>query len=380
MNAQREWFDTDYYAVLGVDRGADHRAITKAYRKLARELHPDQNPGDAAAEERFKQVAAAYDVLGDEKKRAEYDEVRRLGPNAGGFSFNAADMSGFGDLFGQMFGSGGRSRGSSGVGPRRGDDLEARLTLEFADAVRGVTTSLSLISDDRCSTCSGSGAAPGTGVRTCGVCGGRGVVDENQGPFSFSSPCRACGGRGSTIEKPCPTCSASGVEKRQRTVPVRIPPGVADGQTIRLKGKGTPGRNGGPAGDLLVEIAVRPHDRFGRKGDDLTVAVPVAFTDLVLGAEVAVPTLDGSTVRLRLRPGTPSGSRHRVAGRGVSRRRGGREVTGDLIATVNVVVPTELSDGERSAIEALAAATSVGGEGDVSSIPVDDAAPGGDEG
>ncbi|NCW49653.1 MAG: molecular chaperone DnaJ, partial [Actinobacteria bacterium] len=251
---------------------------------------------------------------------------------------------------------------------------------EFADAVRGVTTSLSLISDDRCSTCSGSGAAPGTGVRTCGVCGGRGVVDENQGPFSFSSPCRACGGRGSTIEKPCPTCSASGVEKRQRTVPVRIPPGVADGQTIRLKGKGTPGRNGGPAGDLLVEIAVQPHDRFGRKGDDLTVSVPVAFTDLVLGAEVAVPTLDGSTVRLRLRPGTPSGSRHRVAGRGVSRRRGGREVTGDLIATVNVVVPTELSDGERSAIEALAAATSVGGEGDVSSVPVDDAAPGGDEG
>ena len=358
MSAQREWFDTDYYAVLGVDKGADHRELTKAYRRLARELHPDRNPGDSAAEERFKKVAAAYDVLGDEKKRAEYDEVRRHGPNAGGFSFNAADMSGFGDLFGQMF-SGGRSRSASGVGPRRGADLEARLTLEFADAVHGVTTSLSLISDDRCSTCTGSGAAPGTGVRTCGVCGGRGVVDENQGPFSFSSPCRACGGRGNTIEKPCRTCSGSGVEKRQRTVPVRIPAGVADGQTIRLKGKGAPGRNGGPAGDLLVEVAVQPHERFGRKGDDLTVSVPVAFTDLVLGAEIEVPTLDGSTVRLRLRPGTPRGSRHRVAGRGVSRRRGGREMTGDLIATVNVIVPTDLSEAERAAIEALAAATSV---------------------
>ena len=381
MSAQREWFEKDYYQVLGVSADASQKEITKAYRKLARELHPDQNPGDTVAEERFKDLSAAYDVLGDEAKRKEYDEVRRLGPiggfgggfgpsagGPGGFTFNVGDMNGgdIGDLLGQMFGRGaGRGRPGSGVGPQRGADLTAQLTLDFADAAQGLTTTLYLTSDAQCSTCSGSGAKPGTHPTVCGVCGGRGVVDDNQGLFSFSSPCRNCQGRGSVIVEPCPTCQGSGVERRPREVKARIPAGVSDGQTIRLKGRGAPGRGGGPAGDLLVEIAVRPHERFGRSGDNLTVHVPVTFAEAALGAEIDVPTLDGDAVTLRIRPGTQSGSRHRVKGRGItttSKRTGTK--TGDLIVTVDVVVPTELTDEQRGAIEQFAAATTVNPRGD----------------
>jgi molecular chaperone DnaJ len=356
--AQREWFDTDYYQVLGVPESATPKEITKAYRKLARELHPDKNPGDAAAEERFKQVAAAYDVLGDADKRTEYDEVRRLGPMAGnggpgGFTFNVGDMQGgLGDLFGQMFGRGARQPGA-GVGPRRGADVTAQLTLDFDDAARGITTTLHLTSDASCSTCSGSGAKPGTSPTVCSQCGGRGVVDDNQGFFSFSSPCRNCQGRGTVIETPCPTCHGSGVERRAREVQARIPAGVADGQTIRLKGRGAPGRGGGPAGDLLVEIKVQPHPLFGRSGNDLTVKVPITYPEAVLGGDIDVPTLDGPHVTLRLRPGTQSGSRHRVRGKGITTKKG----AGDLIVTVEVQVPTTLSDAEREAVAALAAAT-----------------------
>ena len=272
MAAQREWFEKDYYKTLGVSDTATAKEITKAYRKLARELHPDKNPGNAAAEERFKAVSAAYDVLGDETKRAEYDEVRRLGPigggGPGGFTFNMddANASGLGDLFGQMFGRRGRGGGTtSGAGPRRGADVQAELTLDFVDAARGMTTTLHLTSDAQCSTCDGSGARPGTTPKLCPQCGGRGVIDDNQGLFSFSTPCRRCAGSGTVIEDPCPTCRGSGVEKRAREVQARIPAGVSDGQTIRLKGRGAPGRNGGPAGDLLVQIHVAPHPRFGRK-------------------------------------------------------------------------------------------------------------------
>ena len=384
MSAQREWFEKDYYEVLGVSADASQKDITKAYRKLARQLHPDQNPGDDAAEDRFKNVSAAYDVLGDESKRKEYDEVRRLGPmggggfgfdpsggGPGGFTFNVGDMQGggdIGDLLGQMFGQGGGRGGrpGAGVGPQRGADLTAQLTLDFADAAHGITTTLYLTSDAQCSTCSGSGAKPGTSPSACGVCGGRGVVDDNQGLFSFSSPCRNCQGRGSVITEPCPTCHGSGVERRPREVKARIPAGVSDGQTIRLKGRGAPGRNGGPSGDLLVEIAVRPHERFGRSGDNLTVRVPVTFAEAALGAEVEVPTLDGDTVTLRIRPGTQSGSRHRVKAKGItsSSKRSG-SASGDLIVTVDVIVPTELTDDERGAIEQLAAATTVNPRGDL---------------
>jgi len=372
MAAQREWFEKDYYAILGVPETASAKEITKAYRKLARELHPDKNPGNTQAEERFKAVSAAYDVLGDDAKRAEYDEVRRLGPvggmggmggnGPGGFTFNMEDMSGagLGDLFGQMFGRqrAGRSGAASGVGPRRGPDVNAELTLDFVDAAHGLTTTLHLTSDAQCSTCDGSGARPGTTPKLCPQCGGRGVVDDNQGLFSFSSPCRRCGGAGTVIEDPCPTCRGTGVEKRAREVQARIPAGVADGQTIRLKGRGAPGRNGGPAGDLLVTVHVAPHPRFARRGNDLTVRVPVPFALAALGGEVLVPTLDGTDVTLRLKPGTQPGSRHRVRGKGIHTKKG----TGDLIVTIDVRVPTSLTDAQRAAIEQLAAAdaTTVG--------------------
>lgn len=365
MAAQREWFEKDYYAILGVPDTASAKEITKAYRKLARELHPDKNPGDSGAEERFKAVSGAYDVLGDDTRRSEYDEVRRLGPvgspggGPGGFSFNVNDMAGggVGDLLGQMFGRSraGRGGAASGVGPRRGADVNAELTLEFVDAARGMTTTLHLTSDAQCSTCDGSGAKPGTSPKLCPQCGGRGVVDDNQGMFSFSTPCRRCAGVGTVVEDPCPTCRGSGIEKRAREVQARIPAGVSDGQTIRLKGRGAPGRNGGPPGDLLVTIHVGPHPRFGRSGDDLTVRVPISFAQAVLGADIAVATLDGPDVTLRIRPGTQPGSRHRVKGRGIA----GKQRTGDLIVTVDVVVPTELSDAERVAVEQLAAATTV---------------------
>jgi molecular chaperone DnaJ len=373
VTAQREWFEKDYYRTLGVDKNATAKEITKSYRKLARDLHPDKNPGDAAAEEQFKELAAAYDVLGDEAKRKEYDEVRAMGPmagmggrggpgGAGGFTFNVEDMGGaggLGDLFGSMFGRGapgrGRSGAASGVGPRRGADITAQLTVDFKDAVHGITTTLYLTTDAQCSTCHGSGARPGTAPVICSACGGRGVVDDNQGMFSFSSPCRVCGGQGARIEDPCPTCHGTGEEKRQREVKTRIPAGVKDGQTIRLKGRGGPGRNGGPNGDLLVELKVMPHPLFGRSGDNLTVSVPVTVAEAALGDDIDVPTLDGQRVTVRLKPGTQTGSRHRVRGMGIQTAKH----TGDLIVTVNVHIPTDLTDAQRAAIEQLAAATTV---------------------
>jgi len=365
VTAQREWYEKDYYKVLGVPETATAKEITKAYRQLARQFHPDTHPDDRTAEDRFKDVSAAYDVLGDDAKRKEYDEVRRLGPMGGGFprsgggpgdmSFNVG-ADGLGDLLGQMFGRGRRGSGpSAGSRPQRGADYEASLTLEFADAVRGLTTTLYLTTDAQCTTCTGSGSKPGTSPRVCSRCGGRGVIDDNQGVFSLSSPCNGCSGRGVVIDNPCSTCLGTGVEKRQRDVQARIPAGVADKQKIRLKGRGSPGRNGGPAGDLIVECNVRPHRLFARDGDNLTVRVPVSFAEAVLGADIDVPTLDGPRVTLRIRPGTQSGSRHRVKGKGVVTSK----AEGDLIVTVDVQVPTELTEEQRAAVEAFAAATTV---------------------
>ena len=366
MAAQREWYEKDYYKVLGVSDKADAKAVTKAYRKLARESHPDTHPGDATAEDRFKEVSGAYDVLGDDAKRKEYDEVRRLGPmtgypgagqgaGPGGYNFNVGP-DGFGDLFGQVFNRGRRGGGaSSSAGPQRGADVEATLNLDFVDAATGLTTTLNLTSDAQCSTCNGSGAKPGTQPKVCSQCGGRGVIDDNQGFFSFSSPCRACGGAGVVIEQACPTCHGTRVEHRPREVQARIPAGVADGQKIRLKGRGAPGRNGGPAGDLIVECRVQPHPLFGRDGHNLTVHVPVTVSEAALGGDIEVPTLDGARVTLRLRAGTQSGSRHRVKGKGLTTTK----VSGDLIVTTDVQVPTHLTPEQRAALEALAAATTV---------------------
>ena len=325
MAAQREWYEKDYYKVLGVSDSASQKEITKAYRKLARQYHPDQNPDDKAAEERFKEISAAYDVIGDPGKRKEYDEVRALGPmggmfggggtGPGGFSFRAEDL---GDMFSSVFSRATRRGGgpSRGQGPQRGRDLEAELHLAFEDAAKGVTTSVNLTSDVACSSCHGTGAKPGTTPHMCAVCNGRGVLDENQGFFSFSQPCQACAGRGIVIEEPCPTCHGSGVEHRPRQVKVRIPAGVSDGQRIRLKGRGTPGANGGPNGDLYVITRVAPHPLFGRTGRNLTLTVPVTYPEAVLGAKITVPTLDGGPVTLKVPAGTRSGRTFRVKGRG----------------------------------------------------------------
>jgi molecular chaperone DnaJ len=369
MAPQREWFEKDYYRVLGVSDTASQKDIKSAYRKLSRQYHPDTNEGDRAAEERFKEVSAAYDVIGDPEKRKEYDEVRKLGPMggmfgggapgggpAGGFRFE--DMGDLGDVLGGLFGRGRRgSRGAGttgrGTGPHRGQDLEAELHLDFEDAVQGLTTTIHLTSEAACSTCHGSGARPGTTPRTCPQCEGRGVLDDNQGFFSFSQPCPNCAGQGYVIDDPCPTCQGTGIEHRPREVKVRLPAGVADGQRIRLKGRGGPGRNGGPPGDLYVTARVGPHHLFGRRGDDLTLTVPVTFPEAALGADVRVPTLDSGSVKLRIPPGTRSGRTLRVKGKGVPGRKG----TGDLLVTVEVAVPQQLTDDERKAVEALAAAT-----------------------
>ena len=273
----------------------------------------------------------------------------------GGFTTDAQDLGDLGDLFGNLFGRGGGGRagraGRARRAPQRGTDLETDLHLSFVDAVTGVTTSVGLLADAVCGTCHGDGAAPGTRPTTCPRCGGRGSIAEDQGPFSFSSPCPRCAGRGSIIEDPCPTCHGSGIERRPRQVKVRIPAGVTDGKRIRVPGRGSPGRDGGPAGDLYVVTRVAPHDVFRIKGHDLTMTLPVTFPEAALGAEVAVPTLDGPPVTVRIPEGTPSGRTLRVRGRGVPAKAG----QGDLLVTVEVAVPGKLTAAQRKAIEDLGA-------------------------
>jgi molecular chaperone DnaJ len=353
--AQREWFEKDYYRVLGVSETADDKEITRAYRKLAKQYHPDANPG---SEERFKEISAAYDVLGDSAKRKEYDEVRRLGASGlgglgggfgtpGGATFRVEDL---GDLFGGLggvFGGGRRTRG----GARRGADVEAELHLSFEDAVRGVTTGVHVAGEARCETCGGSGAAPGTSPVTCPNCHGTGALEDNQGLFSLSRVCPRCSGRGTIVEKACPTCHGRGITKRTREVKVRVPAGVEDGQRIRVKGRGAPGQFNGPAGDLYVVVHVKSHPVFGRKGKNLTVEVPVTFAEAALGATITVPTLD-DPVSLRVPAGTSSGQTFRVKGRGVAAS--GRGGGGDLLVTVQVTVPKKLNKAQRAAVEALA--------------------------
>jgi len=361
MAVQTEWLEKDYYKALGVSESASEKEIQRAYRRLARQLHPDTHPDDPGAEERFKEVSAAYDVLGDAGKRKEYDELRRVGPmagaagNGGGYGgFRAEDFGAdfdLGDLFGSEVFTGrarpGRSR------PVRGRDLEAELHLDFAEAVHGLTTEVHLTSESPCPTCSGTGAEPGTSPVMCSACGGRGQVTETQGVFAIAQTCRRCGGRGHVVEQPCPRCQGSGVVHKPRQVKVRVPAGVDHGQLIRLAGRGEPGRNGGPAGDLFVIVRVGSHPLFGRDGANLTLQLPVTYPEAVLGAEVKVPTLDGAPVTVRIPPGTPSGRTLRVKRHGVPRPRGGR---GDLLVTVEVAVPSSVDGEEREAVAALARA------------------------
>jgi len=374
MTAQREWFESDYYADLGVDRAASDKDITKAYRNLAKQFHPDTNPGDAKAEARFKEISAAYEVLSDTNKRAEYDQVREMvrsggGRGApGGFGFTPGgngsqfdfgdDGSGLGDFLGGLFGQaagygGGQARGrrgrARGAGPQRGDDLETELHLSFDDATHGVTTTVRFTAAAPCSVCAGIGAKLGTRPEPCATCGGSGSVAADQGMFSFSQVCPSCAGRGVVIKEPCSHCQGSGAEVRQREVKVKIPAGVDDGQRIRVKGKGAHGSHGGPAGDLYVIVHVAEHPIVKRKGKDLTVRVPITFAEATLGANVKVPTLPGS-VTVKVPPGTQSGTTLKVKGRGIETAKGG---TGDLLVTFDVVTPTNLSDDQRAQIEAF---------------------------
>lgn len=365
----KDWLEKDYYAVLGVSKDATPEDIKKAYRALARDYHPDKNPGDEASEAKFKEVSEANDVLSDPKKRREYDEARSLfGSGAfrrsagggGGVPFDVSDLfgpsgasrgGGLGDLFGAMFGAGpGGARRPAG--PARGGDIETEATLEFAEAAHGVTVPLRLHAPGVCDTCRGTGAKRGTMPRTCPLCLGTGLVTRNQGAFSFSEPCRECQGSGSVVDEKCPDCRGTGGVTKTRTMHVKIPAGVSDGQRIRLKGKGQPGQRGGPPGDLYVVVHVAPHGIFARKGDNLTLTVPVTFPEAALGTEIKVPTLEGS-VTLRVPPGTRSGRTLRVRDRGVTRSDG---TSGDLLVTIEVVVPQKLNDAAKKALAAYAAA------------------------
>lgn len=379
--AQREWVEKDFYKELGVSSDAGEDEIKRAARRLLADNHPDRNPNNPAAEDRYKAVSEAKDVLTDPAKRKEYDETRRLfaeggfgrrfsGGNFGGFGtggngteFNLNDLfdsagetggANIGDLFGGLFGRGGQPRPSR---PRRGNDLETETELDFIEATKGVAMPLRLTSPAPCTNCHGSGARPGTSPKVCSTCNGSGVINRNQGAFGFSEPCTDCRGTGSIIEHPCPECKGTGVATRTRTINVRIPPGVQDGQRIRLPGQGEAGLRGAPSGDLYVTVHVRPDKVFGRDGDDLTVNVPVSFTELALGTTLSVPTLDGK-VGVRVPKGTADGRILRVRGRGVPKRDGGN---GDLLVTVKVAVPPNLEGAALEELEKYAAAEKASG-------------------
>ncbi|GHH39098.1 molecular chaperone DnaJ [Streptomyces candidus] len=373
----KDFVEKDYYKVLGVPKDATEAEIKKAYRKLAREFHPDANKGNAEAEDRFKEISEANDVLGDAKKRKEYDEARALFGNGGfaarpgaagggSFNFDLGDLfggaagggtqpggfgGGIGDVFGGLFNRGGTGTRTQ---PRRGQDIESEVTLSFTEAVDGATVPLRMSSQAPCKACSGTGDKNGT-PRVCPTCVGTGQVSRGGGGgFSLTDPCVDCKGRGLIAETPCDICKGSGRAKSSRTMQVRIPAGVTDGQRIRLRGKGSPGERGGPAGDLYVVVHVDAHPVFGRKGDNLTVTVPVTFVEATLGGEVKVPTLGGPAVTLKLPAGTPNGRTMRARGKGAVRKDGTR---GDLLVTVEVDVPTKLSDKAREALENYRTAT-----------------------
>ncbi|WP_405018708.1 molecular chaperone DnaJ [Kitasatospora sp. NBC_00070] len=353
----KDYVEKDYYKVLGVPKDATTAEIKKTYRKLAREFHPDANKGDVKAEDRFKDISEAYDVLSDDKRRKEYDEARSLFGNGGyraggpqGGSFDFGDLfgnspqggGGVGDIFGGLFNRGGRQ-----PQPRRGADVETEVTLAFEEAVDGATVPLRMTSQAACRVCSGTGAKAGTTPRVCPTCVGAGTVSRGQGAFALSEPCRDCKGRGMLVDDPCTVCHGSGRASSARTMQVRIPAGVQDGQRIRLKGKGAQGERGGQPGDLYVTVHVDAHPVFGRKADNLTVTVPITFPEAALGGTIEVPTLNGPSVKLKLPAGSANGLTMRARGKGATRTDGTR---GDLLVTVEVVVPKHL---EGEALEAL---------------------------
>ncbi|MBA2565718.1 MAG: molecular chaperone DnaJ [Gemmatimonadetes bacterium] len=374
---------TDYYEVLGISDKADAEEIKKAYRKLAKKHHPDANGGSKAAQERFKAISEAYAVLGNEDKRKQYDEMRRLGAFGGfagfdprrggaagggpggaggggaggqGFDFDVNDLQGFGglgDILGQMFGGGRQSRRRRGYyGPARGEDRVLRVSVPFRAAALGDRTRVRVEIDGECPRCKGSGAEPGTSVEQCPQCGGLGTLSFNQGGFAVNRPCPRCRGRGEIIASPCSRCGGEGQVETTRTLAVRIPPGTEDGARIRLRGQGNRSGDGGAPGDLVLEIAVEPDRFFSRRGLDLVCEVPINLAQALLGTRIRVRTLRGEKVEVRVPEGTESGSELGIQGQGIEG--GGKR--GDQVVRVRVVMPERLTAEERKMVEDLAAA------------------------
>jgi molecular chaperone DnaJ len=377
---RQEWFDKDYYQTLGVPKNATQAEVKKAYRKLAQKHHPDANRGDASAEERFKEISVAHEVLGDPEKRKNYDEVRDMvasgfgrggfggfgGPGPGGGTYTTGpggqrvrvegfpegfEVGDLGDLFGGLFGG----AGGGGMGrrrrrdPARGADLQTEITLSFEEAMEGATVPIQIKGPAPCPVCGGNGAEPGTSPTVCPQCAGTGSVAVNQGMFSVSRTCPRCSGSGTIIEHPCHECHGTGTVRRTRRFSVRIPAGVQDGARIKVAGKGEGGEPGAGPGDLYVVVRVRQHPVFGRRGADLTVDLPVTYPELALGAQVQVPTINGP-VTLKVPAGTATGKTFRVRGKGAAKPKGG---TGDLLVTVKVDVPKKLNKQQKELLEQL---------------------------
>ena len=349
------------YDTLGLKKGASQEEVKKAYRKLAAKYHPDRNPGDASAEEKFKEVQNAYDTLSDPEKRKLYDRFGttngRPGFDPSGFNFpgggnfRVEDLGDLGDLFGGLFGGRSGRAGTRRAQPERGPDIEVPVNVSFEDSLRGLELKIPVEVTTACRECGGTGAEPGTSPVICPQCNGRGVVSESQGLFALSQPCPRCRGNGTVVEKPCHKCNGTGRERRTRRYTVKIPAGVKDGTRIRLKGKGEIGAAGGPAGDLFVVTRVEPSKVFTRRGADLVVDIPVTYAEAALGASVEVPTPYGDRVSLKVPPGTQDGRQLRIRGHGAPRLDGSGK--GDLIARLRLNVPKKLTKKEREALEEL---------------------------
>ena len=349
---------SDPYKILGVDKKASQDEIKKAYRKLARRYHPDRNPGDTKSEERFKEVQAAYDVLGDADKRKQYDRGSLFGMGGGGAAggtgttggFGAGDFGGFQDILSNLFGGGRGGTGPTGPRPERGRDLEASVAISFDQAMSGAQVPLSVATTQPCPTCRGTGAKPGTSPKVCPKCQGRGIEAQGQGVFSITQPCSRCNGTGAVIDDPCPTCQGAGAQKTVKKYRVNIPAGVREGSRVRLAGKGEAGRHGGPPGDLYVVTHVTPSPIFVRKGDNLEVEVPLTIPEAIRGADVEVPTLNGRK-KLRVSPGTKHGTIQRLRGEGPAKL--GGKGKGDLHYRFIIDVPATLNAEQSEAVEKL---------------------------
>ncbi len=356
----------DYYEVLGVAKGASDDEIKKAYRKLAKKYHPDMNPGDKAAEAKFKEVNEAYEVLSDADKRAKYDQFGfagvdpNFGAGAGGFGGGfSGDFGDLGDIFGDLFGSafGGGSRRQQRTGPAKGQNIRTKVKLTFEEAAFGCTKEVTINRAEKCGVCNGSGCEPGTAPEICPDCNGTGTIRKVQrtmlGNMATTQPCSRCGGTGRIIHSPCKNCRGTGSERRQRTIKVNIPGGIDDGQATALHGEGHAGKNGGPAGDLIVEVEILHHEIFQRDGDNVFCEIPVSFAQAALGCDLMVPTIDGK-VKYPLPAGTQSGTRFRLRGKGIpnvySKDRG------DQYVTVRVEVPRNLNAEQKEALRAFDAA------------------------